>query len=178
MPKPEMIWRHVVISTHGNWLPGDPRGVRSKDHDIHSSGDYKNPPPKGEHAGLFRHAKKLCPTAIVIPKHLREPGGRAVLAELQKCEFEVLALAAAGMHTHFLAELLEDRPETKAIVGRCKTAACYAIQEEMPGKVWARDGKYAPVNDREHQVNTYYYIERQSNAWIWTFRHPEGRYSD
>jgi hypothetical protein len=54
MPKPGMRWRHCVIGTHNSWLPGDPRGFRAIDHKIHSSGDYKNPPPEGEHSGLHR----------------------------------------------------------------------------------------------------------------------------
>ena len=44
MPKPGMIWRHVIISTHGSWLPGDPRGFRSKDHDIHAALESHSPP--------------------------------------------------------------------------------------------------------------------------------------
>jgi hypothetical protein len=50
MPLPGMAWRHLVIFTHNSWLPGDPRGFRSQNHKILSSGDYKNPPPPGEHA--------------------------------------------------------------------------------------------------------------------------------
>src|SRR5262249_17500638 len=52
MPAEGKLWRHVIISTLNSWLPGDPRGFRAVNHKIHSSGDYKNPPP-GEHAGLL-----------------------------------------------------------------------------------------------------------------------------
>ncbi len=54
MPTPGKCWWHNILSTHGSWLPGNPRGFRSRNHRIHSSGDYKNPPPLGEHAGLHR----------------------------------------------------------------------------------------------------------------------------
>lgn len=178
MPKPGMLWRHVIISTKGSWLPGDPRGFRSKDHDIHSSGDYKSPPPKGEHAGLHRYAKKISPKAIVIPKDLRETVGRAIIAELKEQGYSILAISVAATHAHFLAELPADRAETKTIVGRCKTAACYDIREQMPGTVWARDGKYLPTRDQKHQRNVFHYIEEQEDAWIWTFQKEDGWYND
>src|SRR5205814_7189946 len=53
MPRPGMMWRHVVISTRRSWLHGDRRGFRSRGHRIHSSGDYRDPPPQGEHEGLL-----------------------------------------------------------------------------------------------------------------------------
>ena len=57
MPKPEMIWRHVVISTHGNWLPGDPRGFRTRHHLEHVEGDYRNPPTPGIYDHRFDQTK-------------------------------------------------------------------------------------------------------------------------
>lgn len=45
---------HGICHYFGQWISGDDRGFRSANHKIHSSGDYKNPPPPGEHEGL-RH---------------------------------------------------------------------------------------------------------------------------
>lgn len=53
-----MKWRHVVISTRSSWLPGSPRGWRSRNHKRHSSGDYKKPPPPDEHEGLREYVEK------------------------------------------------------------------------------------------------------------------------
>lgn len=102
MPRPGMRWRHVVFSTVNSWLPGDPRGFRSRNHQIHSSGDYKNPPPAGEHAGLFRYSKHISGPPVVIPRDLRATVGQAVLAKLRKLAYRVLAIAVSGMHVHTL----------------------------------------------------------------------------
>jgi len=50
-------WFHITFSTYGAWLPGDPRGFRAWKHKRHSSGDYTNRPPRGEHAGLHAAAQ-------------------------------------------------------------------------------------------------------------------------
>jgi hypothetical protein len=55
-----MRWRMITISTKRSWLPGDQRGFRNRQHRIHSSGDYKNPPPRWEHEGLRRYNEKRC----------------------------------------------------------------------------------------------------------------------
>jgi REP element-mobilizing transposase RayT len=173
MPRPGSRWRHVVISTHCSWLPGDPRGFRSKDHDIHSSGDYKKPPPKGQHAGLHRYAKRHSADAVTLPQHLREPVGKAILQELTKHQARILALAVAGMHVHMLIELPDDMTEIRRIIGRCKTAACRAVRRQMPGRLWANYGSYKPVDDPEYQHKVYQYILRQRGAWIWSFKDGE-----
>ena len=137
MPKPGMRWRHVVISTLNSWLPGDPRGFRTKGHDIHSSGDYKHPPPKGEHAGLHQYSKQISGNPVVIPRDLREVVGRAILAKLRKLDYQVLVIAVAGMHCHFLVELPEDIKRVRHIVGQCKTVSSHAIRGWM---LWPRMG--------------------------------------
>ena len=80
MPRPGMMWRHVIISTRRSWLHGDGRGFRSRGHRIHSSGDYKDPPPEGEHSGLLEYQRKQCAGKMIkVPRHLR---GEFVLALL------------------------------------------------------------------------------------------------
>ena len=56
MPRPNKCWWHVTLSTYGSWLPGDQRGFRSRKHKIHSSGDYKNPPPASETGPVSKRA--------------------------------------------------------------------------------------------------------------------------
>jgi REP element-mobilizing transposase RayT len=173
MARPGMQWRHIVFCTHNSWLPGDPRGFRNKKHRIHSSGDYKNPPPAGEHAGLFQHAKKISGEPVVIPKELQERMGRAMLAELQKQDCTVLAIAVAANHVHILVEMPKEPTKYRAIVGRCKTAACYAGRTEMPGRIWGRNATYKPIKDQQHQRNTYRYVLNQKDAWTWSFRQQD-----
>jgi len=75
-----MMWRHVVLGTRRSWLHGDGRGFRSRGHRIHSSGDYRDPPPEGEHAGLRAyHEKRAKGPAIRVSKRLRAEAGKALL---------------------------------------------------------------------------------------------------
>src|ERR1051325_3887554 len=148
MPQPGKLWRHVVIGTHNSWLPGDPRGFRTEDHKIHSSGDYKNPPPVGEHAGLFKYSKRISGAAVVIPTELRETVGRAIVAKLQQEHHRVLAVSVSGMHSHWLVELPDDMPTIWKIIGQCKSASSHAVRKQLPGRVWARQGNPKRINDK------------------------------
>jgi hypothetical protein len=40
-------WYHCMGNTFGTWLPGSPKGFRTRHHREHVEGDYKHPPPKG-----------------------------------------------------------------------------------------------------------------------------------
>src|SRR5438067_2338545 len=108
MPKPGMRWRHVIISTHNAWHPSDPRGFRTKDHKLHSSGDYKNPPPPGEHAGLHSYSKRISGAMVVIPRALRPIVGNAMLDKLKKLQYQCLIISVAGTHAHMQVELPND----------------------------------------------------------------------
>jgi len=70
MPSPGQRWYHIILNTRGTWLPGDPRGFRSQSHKIHSSGDYKHPPPKGEHAGLHHYSKMISGPPVSLKESL------------------------------------------------------------------------------------------------------------
>jgi hypothetical protein len=165
-----MQWCHVIISTHNSWLPGDPRGFRAKDHKIHSSGDYKSPPPIGEHAGLHVYSKRISGDAVVIPALLRPTVGGEILAKLRKLRYRCLALSVAVTHAHIQVELPDDLPKIRHLIGQCKAAASHAIRDRLPGRVWARDGAYIPIDDPEHQRNVFNYILSQEDAWIWSYK--------
>lgn len=173
MPLPGLRWRHVVISTLHSWLPGDERGFRSKDRKIHSGGDYRNPPPLGEHAGLLRYSRSISGDPVVIPQSHRPIVGRAILAKLRKLGFRAVALAVAGMHAHLLVELPDEVKRIKQLIGQCKTVSSHAIRDALPGRVWGHDGGYKPVDDTAHQRNVYRYILRQKGAWVWSFKDGE-----
>jgi hypothetical protein len=165
-----MRWRHVIISTVNSWLPGDPRGFRSRHHKVHSSGDYKNPPPRGEHEELFHYSKEISADPVVIPRDQRRTAGRAILHKLQKLNYRVLALAVAGMHAHVLVELPDNLLLIRHIIGQCKTVSSHAIRDRVPGRVWGAGGGFKPVDDEKHHRNVFHYILRQSDAWTWSFK--------
>ncbi|MEM9416175.1 MAG: transposase [Planctomycetota bacterium] len=172
MPQPGKVWRHGIIGTYGAWLPGDPRGWRSRKHKRHSSGDYKQPPPPGEHAGLFDFNQRHRPAAVTLPEPLRATVGERFREALEKQDHTVLALCVAGQHAHFLCELPLDPARTKHCIGLAKKASSRAIKREMPGRVWAAGGRYIIVDTPTYQQRVYHYIirHRDEGAWVWTFR--------
>jgi hypothetical protein len=52
-------WYHCMGNTFGTWLPGSPKGFRTRHHREHVQGDYKNPPPNGIYEERHKHAKSL-----------------------------------------------------------------------------------------------------------------------
>ena len=85
----DLAWRHVVIGTLRSWNFGDERGFRSRGHRIHSSGDYKNPPPRGEHAKLneWHVERHVAPTRC--PVEFGQRGGRFRLIKNRKHQLNV-----------------------------------------------------------------------------------------
>ena len=175
MPQPGKCWRHIIIGTHGSWLPGSPKGWRSRAHRVHSSGDYKSPPPEEEHAGLYAYNIARCPDAVTIPEAIRSIIGRAFCKELGANRCHTLVIAIAGQHCHVLSELPNNLSETKSIIGHAKRESSRAVKAEMPGKVWAAGGKFIRINDRGYQRRVFDYICRhvQEGAWVWTYRDLE-----
>jgi len=165
-------WRFVTINTHSSWLPGDERGFRNRDHRIHSSGDYKNPPPKDEHAGLRKFNQDNSTQMVKISKLLRSIIGLAIIARLKKEGYRILAISVSFDHVHILVELPDDIPTIKRIMGRCKRNACEAVKHEMPGTIWSSGGDWKPVDDQERQDNSYNYVltKQRPRAWTWSFK--------
>ena len=172
MPAPRHVWRHVIVNTKGSWLHGDQRGFRSRDHRIHSSGDYKHPPPAGEHAALHRHEKRNCPKPVDFSHNLRERIVVAFRDTLREQGFRVLVVSCSETHLHALAELPRSRSETKGIVGEAKRIASRSVKREMPGSVWSAGGTFKPCNSRSHQRRAFKYIRdrQEEGAFVWHFR--------
>jgi len=170
----QLLWWHLILTTKGSWLPGDPRGFRSRDHRIHSSGDYKNRPPKGKHEKLYQHHVARCPGATIIPRHLRPTMGQRMLRKLYDDHVQCLALAAAAMHAHMLVRLPDDYQHAMTYAGKLKQVSSRAVRDEMPGELWAAGGKPIHIVDRSHHANAFNYIcsHVDQGAWVWQFRCP------
>jgi hypothetical protein len=172
MAQPGMLWRHVVINTFATWLHGDQRGFRSRKDRIHSSGDYRHRPPKGEHAGLQAYQLGKSRVEVTIERDLRPVVGRAILEFLLGKHYRVLALAVGKVHGHALVELPEGIRTVRAIVGDMKRLSSRAVRDQLPGSVWAAGATYKRVVNDDHLAgaNDYILFEQGSGAWTWSFR--------
>ena len=174
MPHDGKRWFHIILSTRGSWLPGDVRGFRSRDHRIHSSGDYKHKPPAGEHEGLHAHHMQRSRGAVLIPAPLRPIIGTALLRKVIEQGHQILALSSGITHAHLQVELPNDLAEARQLAGTWKQASSHAIRNVLPGSVWAGGGKPIPIKDRPHHQNVFDYIlgHVDEGAWVWSFRDP------
>jgi hypothetical protein len=175
MPRQGLRWRHCVLSTYASWLHGDPRGFRSKRHKLHSSGDYKSPPPASEHAELHEHMKRVSGVSVRIPAPLFATIGRAILAKLEKKGIRVAAIAIGPERTHVLVELPDAIARVRVIMGECKASSSHAIRETLPGRVWGDGGKFKPVDTRQHQERAHKYIwdHYDEGCWVWSVKWGE-----
>ena len=173
MPAPPPRWRHIIINTRNTWLHGDDRGFRSRGRRIRSSGDYKNRPPEGEHAGLYRYHDERSGAEVTLPKAVRPTVGRAIVAALRSTHHpHVLCVAVGKVHAHFLVRLPNDYGLVKRVAGQCKHHASGMISGSVPGAVWAEGGTFKMIKDEGHQRNAYGYIlyDQGPEAWTWSFK--------
>ena len=172
MPQPGCAWWHIVLTGRNTWLPGDRRGFRNKHHRIHSSGDYKHPPPADEHIGLRIHNQRQAGEEKTFPPALQSAMGQAMLATIQRAKWACLALAVSHSHAHILLECDEAYPAAKRAMGRLKQVASFAARDTLPGNLWADGGKPIPIRSYDHQRRVFRYIldhARKEGAWVWRF---------
>ncbi|MFA9477717.1 hypothetical protein ACERK3_05345 [Phycisphaerales bacterium AB-hyl4] len=174
MPPPGTIWRHVTFGTKRSWNPADPRGFRSRRHRIHSSGDYRNPPPKHEHARLREHLNAKLHRPIFITQPLRSLLGQQLVAYLHTQGHPIVAAAVGCMHAHLLVALPIVATEAKRIIGRAKAMSSLAVRCEMPGRIWADGGDFKPVRDASHYERARQYIRFKQEPDAWTWWWPDG----
>jgi len=168
-------WWHLILSTKRSWLPGDARGFRSREHRIHSSGDYKQRPPDDEHAGL-RNTNEQYAAPVEIPRELRGVVVDAIHRKLDKQAYEVLVIAVGMHHAHLLVRLPDDYTSVKKVAGQLKQASSHAVREHLPGRLWADGGKPIRIRSRRHQLEVFEYIREHAKegATVWCFKDGEG----
>src|SRR5207244_5320241 len=99
-------WYHIITSTYGSWLYGDPRGFRTRHHREHVEGDYKNPPPPGRYDDLARRSRdSMSQPPVVLPVALRQVVGGSIKEKLERLGGLVLCLAVGGQHVHVLVKM-------------------------------------------------------------------------
>ena len=170
-----MPWQHVIVNARCSWLHGDPRGFRDRDHRLHSSGDYKHPPPADEHAAIFRYYRRRAGKAIHFSLALRILILREFVQKLRALEHPVIAAAIAARHLHALTDLPNNYEQMKREIGKCKQKASHAVRTVLPGTIWAAGAEFMRINDRPHLHNTYAYIRKkqEAGAVVWSHKDDE-----
>ncbi len=183
-------WRHCLSSTYGTWLPGDPRGFRTRGHREHVEGDYKSPPKQDYSMRHEAATDRLKQPPVALSPEAQEAAVRGIVhALVQVHELEILAVAVGSMHMHLLGRFpagqkptpsrrglpLKQRDPVRYYIGIAKERSAKALNAQglvASGKVWARKGKIVRVADRSHQLNVFRYIlnHAREGAAVWSFR--------
>lgn len=187
--KPWSGWHHVVITTYGQWVPGDPRGFRTRRHREHVEGDYKSPPQADYRERLAGSRQSMTRAPVRLDPAKQTLVAKAMGRRLCETGVEVAIMAVTATHAHLLLRIEDPRiamrglcdgnalqdgrnPLIRHVVGLAKKHASHEIRRAglgVRGGIWGRRGKVVPIADRKHQVNVYRYIERhaQEGAALW-----------
>ena len=173
-------WVHVIVNTHGSWLPGDERGFRNRGHRIHSSGDYKHRPPVREQEGLRKYHLQRASDAISFNREIRICVLRAFVIKMQSLKYHMIAGSVGKEHLHALCELPEDYRAMRREVGKCKQYASHQAREMLPGAIWSGGGDYEAIRDKGHLHNAYNYIrtKQEPGTVVWSHRDDEDWIND
>lgn len=169
-------WFHVEIWAYGGWLPGDPRGFRSKEHRVHSTGDYRNPPPVWEHRGLYDAAKQAVRgRAISFTSDQRPLIGTLCVKWCETQSVGLLAVAVGQRHGHLFMNL--PLAETDRTVGRMKryvSREAGRADERLRGQIFAKSGEPRRVETRGHAHRLMpYIVDKHAAEGAWTWSDPE-----
>jgi len=142
-------WFHVIATTYGAWLPGDPRGFRTRHHRDHVDGDYKSPPPAGIYEGLHRNSAKLLkhdPAVLSVAQ--RATVGIALRTRLDELGASLIAISVSGQHVHMLLKVSpKNRP--KAGWHREDARVVRTAKDRLEEEAWGKRGKYLTIRDRK-----------------------------
>jgi hypothetical protein len=167
-----MTWYHCTGSMYGNWLPGDRRGWRSRNHRIHVPGDYIHPPDPRLFARTHRRSRTLLQSK---PMWL-DPAQRRIIClawdeALRHYSLGRGEIAIGSRHWHLLIGCLDQAP--KHWVGKLKSwslkrLAWAGSQPDDP--LWAQGCRAEPVRGEKHFHNTAAYIARhhRQGAAVWS----------
>ncbi len=171
MGKPWNDWYHVMGHTYGTWLPGDPRGFRTRHHREHVEGDYKNPPPKDKYKLRYDRAKRLMKRDPVYLSIAQRSRAVQIFAEcLGKRNIDVVIIAIDRIHWHVLAKFPDHNPRNWVGIAK-KESSAYMKRESLApaGGLWAVRCKCEPVKSRSHQIEVAEYLRKHSRrgAVLW-----------
>jgi REP element-mobilizing transposase RayT len=175
-----MPWQHVMIGSRCSWLHGDERGFRNRQHRIHSTGDYKQPPPPDEHQALRRFHQRRSGKPVNFKSDIRILILREFVGKMRQLGFRIIACSIGKRHLHALTELPFFYADMKRTVGKCKQKASHAVRQLLPGSIWSEGGEYTRIKDRDHLHHSFEYIRTRQEAGtvVWSHRDDENWIDD
>jgi len=170
---PWRCWFICTGSTYGTWLPGDPRGWRTKGHRVHVEGDYRNPPVDTAARKRLHEINKarMKQSAVYLDDPIaREAACEAMALKLVKDDIECSVLSVSINHYHVLVRVPDCHP--RYWLGRAKKSATTVMKKKgvTEGRVWASKGQCKPIVDEGHWCKARDYIERHftgEGAAVW-----------
>ena len=126
------LWHHITGSTYGTWLPGDPRGHRTRHHREHAEGDYKNPPPKGASQHHHAHAQTLLKRPPVkLTMQARQLACDTMTEAFLYHNIDIAAIAVDATNYHILARFPDDNPRKFTGIAKKRSARAHPINDEQ-----------------------------------------------
>jgi len=164
-------WYHITGATYGTWLPGDPRGHRTRHHREHIDGDDKNPPPRGSGATKLERSQSLLKRAPVsLTIDARHLACEKMAEAFEHHGVKLAAIAISAMHYHILAQFPDDNPRKHTGIAKKHSARALSQQGLIPeGGAWAKRSRALPINDAAHFQTAKRYIQRHESqgAVVW-----------
>lgn len=158
--------------TYGTWLPGSPRGFRNRNHRIHSSGDYRSPPPPGEHEGLFRYNVARSKGEVVLRDSKQRDDVRdAIVGTLEQLKMRSLVVSVTRVHIHLVAELPVRKIELDTVITKLKIESSKLIKCKVNGRGWARGRTAVLIRDPKQRRAAFFYVKYKqgSSASVWHY---------
>ena len=147
-PRRDWHWYHLILSTYGSWLPGDPRGFRTRHHRFHVEGDYKDPPPPGRYEKMHKQSQHSLRFAPVVPPRGSVLGqaARTVGAFGRWSSAWRLPASICTCSPRCLSTAISSGSQRQSVTlgSRC--------DHGWKGKLWGQHGK-SSGGDRQHQMN-------------------------
>ena len=166
----ELAWFHTTVTTYGAWLPGDPRGFRTRNHREHVEGDYKAPPTIDYSRRQSRSQALMTHSAVTLGRTERFEVTETFLRTLDYYGLDAACIGTAGRHVHVLCKL-PPSDGRKVVAGLKRETTRWLKTKGRQGKVWAGRSRIEPIRDCRHWSNTMGYIIRHEMRggalWVW-----------
>ena len=115
----------ITWTTYGTWLQGDERGYVK---------DGQTLPPDEKLESANEEQQKF--QTVILDKNQKQIAKDAILAEAERMNHKILALAVCSNHVHLVAQV--NSAPMDRFVRRYKVAATFALRKYYPAKIWTK----------------------------------------